>query len=870
MKSNLKSPIKISFLSSIEDRINAFDLKSPVSLSDDVWMFNTYESGVSTADFTVFDSRQLSWVKSVTIRSDDEQITVSIKTLSKILFIGIHASLTNSYRDITAALHSIKMLFYYLSENRLYQLNVDELERFLCFYLVNDMDGAEMKRVVSPPNYKSRPIITHLRKIRTTLHRYAVEGVLGTFPDSKFFNKMNLACEVMLDMTFSDYKEEGSFNYLGLKIGKHYIDHCHSFFEEHFLFTSALGATIETAYSQQTSRYRAELVSKILLGQNHSSRDGVTKLSLETKLNIEASVHNNFRNAYKKNTMLFLLFKLGSVRHFVKFIGISERYDAQEFVRCLFFVEVFGTQGGKTKKSIWAEYEAAAKVQGEHFSVSLNDFESSLKDFIVSNVPTLPGDQESLRKYLFDKTDYLLDVFSLTREAGKRNLDVICKKVRQVGALCFLGATGWRRSEFDFTFSDIKISNNHDALDNFYTPWRFHIHWLVPKTNGNSKTMREITSATYILLSQIASINNDRPEKPILGNGSFIYEASKLLWSDFIQNYNLFHDEHVDDKEQLQSIDYVKEEVQGAFPIYQLTQSPDGFKNILSQYSSGGISAENRKLLNENLPAKILELLLSPDIELTDKNIAAVKRSLLKEVKYPSPHAFRHIWAEAVLMRYRGPVGSFIRANFQHMDDRFFMAYLRDKDMKLINQNAERAFISWVSQQYADFGRDVFGETVSQLPRFIELLVGNTSVLSHDAYLNKVGSIADSCIESVKANPWGTCIRRSGTDFRAACSKNGVPHTHNASPNLCLSCTNVDITKANLRGIMVYTRQEVEACLNPNLPANLKARYLDTIKRALNVVIKLKGKSSRPSTYYKAIADFEMAQVAASNGKDEQ
>ena len=95
------------------------------------------------------------------------------------------------------------------------------------------------------------------------------------------------------------------------------------------------------------------------------------------------------------------------------------------------------------------------------------------------------------------------------------------------------------------------------------------------------------------------------------------------------------------------------------------------------------------------------------------------------------------MWAEAVLMRYRGPVGSFIRANFQHMDERFFMAYLRDKDMKLINEHAERSFISYVSQQYADLGRNAFGESVSQLPRYIELSVSKTSVISHEKYLKK-------------------------------------------------------------------------------------------------------------------------------------
>lgn len=439
----------------------------------------------------------------------------------------------------------------------------------------------------------------------------------------------------------------------------------------------------------------------------------------------------------------------------------------------------------------------------------------------------------------------------------------MCVKVHQVGTLCFLAATGWRRSELGFTFSDIKISKNNDGLDNFSTPWRFHIHWLLPKTNGMSKTMREITSTSYILLSQLACFLPKNQDGPVMGNDDFIYEASKLLWPDFVQNYVLFDEKHLVDEEHEASVQKVKREVQRTLPLYQLANKSNDLKKALSSYRSGEIPEEQRQLLEENIPQAMLDKLASPDIELTQKNVLSIKSALLRDVKYPSPHAFRHMWAEAILMRYRGPVGSFIRANFQHMDERFFMAYLRDKDMKLINEHAERSFISYVSQQYADLGRNAFGESVSQLPRYIELSVSKTSVISHEKYLKKVATVANERIESVKANPWGTCIRRAGTDFRAACSQGGIPHTHDAAPKLCLGCTNVDITKANLRGIMVYTRQEVEACLNPNLPSQLKMPYIDTIKRAVSAVKKLKAKSSNPSRYDKAIADFEEALSAA-------
>lgn len=863
MASKLQQTRSSEFLLSIEDRINALDLQESTSIDDDIWLLNLADGATSTVDFSIFDTQSF-WFNSTVIHYDNETLRILPKTLAKMLFVGIQSGVSNKRTTIIGALHSIKMLFYYLAEKKADVLGANEIEPFLCLYLLNDMDGAELEALITPHTYFNRPILTHLRKMRSTLYRYGVNGVIGELTDSELTIKMNSACEAMLDITFNDYQEGGSFNSLGLDVGKHYVDHCHLFFEKHFLFASAIEATLQAASEAQWKTSRKPLLAKILSGLTLSDENQVSRVPLNTRLHYEAFVHDIFREAYKRNAKLSLLFKLGTVSHFVKFIGLSERYDAQEFVRSLFVVEVFGPQTGKTKKSIWTEYKAAVKAQGEDFSVSIDGFEQHLRNFIDKNSLHLPTTQESLRCYLQEKTCHLFSVFSLSRVRGKHGMQSLCAKVRQVGSLCFLAATGWRRSEFGFTFSNIKISKNNDGLDNFYTPWRFHIQWLVPKTNGLSKTMREITSTSYVLLSQLACFFSNDQDEQIIGEGDFIYKASKLLWHDFVQNYVLFGENSFSAEENAASIQKVKHEVRRTFPLYQLANTSGEIKDVLNGYRSGRISKENQQLLEDNLPQAMLDKLASSDIELTPKNVLAVKNALLRDVKYPSPHAFRHIWAEAVLMRYRGPIGSFIKANLQHMDERFFMAYLRDKDMRLINEHAERSFISYVSQQYADLGRDAFGECVSQLPRYIELSVSKTSVLSHEKYLEKVSTVANERIESVKANPWGTCIRRAGTDFRAACAKSGVPHTHDASPKLCLGCTNVDITKTNLRGIMVYTRQEVEACLNPDLPSRLKIPYIDTIKRAVSVVKKLKAKSDNPAQYDKAVADFEDALAAAS------
>ena len=72
----------------------------------------------------------------------------------------------------------------------------------------------------------------------------------------------------------------------------------------------------------------------------------------------------------------------------------------------------------------------------------------------------------------------------------------------------FLALTGWRASEYGFPLASIKLSLNIEPKDNAYTPFRFHVNWVVPKTSGNTKLNREITLSSYLIAQQLHHINN--------------------------------------------------------------------------------------------------------------------------------------------------------------------------------------------------------------------------------------------------------------------------------------------------------------------------------------------------------------------------
>lgn len=68
-------------------------------------------------------------------------------------------------------------------------------------------------------------------------------------------------------------------------------------------------------------------------------------------------MHKQFFEAYISAELIVNAFKLDTINRITKESRLPERYDAQEFIRSLLFVDVFG-EHGKSKQAIWEEYQA--------------------------------------------------------------------------------------------------------------------------------------------------------------------------------------------------------------------------------------------------------------------------------------------------------------------------------------------------------------------------------------------------------------------------------------------------------------------------------------------------------------------------------
>ena len=58
-------------------------------------------------------------------------------------------------------------------------------------------------------------------------------------------------------------------------------------------------------------------------------------------------------------------------------------------------------------------------------------------------------------------------------------------------------------------------------------------------------------------------------------------------------------------------------------------------------------------------------------------------RRLVADCYYPTPHAFRHMWAEAVYRRFDGDIGWMIRSQFKHITRYMWGDYIRDKENRV-------------------------------------------------------------------------------------------------------------------------------------------------------------------------------------------
>ena len=885
-----------------------------VELIDNLWQLQT-PSQIVSLDFSIFKQDHMRFAESVTVTFGKQTLVLDLQDVAKLLWLSTVKGKSPRFRLYQSTFEFIVMVFAYINSQEFRVIDIANLSEFYGICLTQNVTSTGLVKRMSSPAYGTRFETLTLPALKKSLREFGIEGIIGSITQKACHKALDDACLSILNMTRNEYKAGGSFNFLGLDIGKHYIDHCYNLFEAHAPFITALRKTV--AWWEQKGIAHPELqlkarnkqtsvIGQVLSGRVPDKRMVVHcyNLSLDKCSFAESLIHKVFRKNYTQAIRKVTAFNVVNINKLVKALKLPKRYDAQELVRSLLFVELFD-EHDKPKQSIIDEYRSVMESDNLPWSLSFDEIETQIEVILEEVTPPLPKDAEGMRQFFQKSVASLPLSLDAHSQGGMTYFNKVSNLIEDSGVTCFVGLTGWRASEYGFPLSAIDITPNQDPLDNFYTPFRFHARWKVPKTSGETLVEREITLGSYVLAAQLAEMNNAGDIKPALymaitknqakRSEESIKAAIPAAWTNFIQHYSLFVDidrwETLKDRGKLnkndaieferlttlykfdsvnlQTLIQIKNALRQALPRTSLcleTSPQKSFGTQLALYAEGIAAPEITELFDSALSSNTKEELKSGEVLLDLAAVRFIRGEFLAGAAYPTPHALRHIWAEAVLRRYRGDVGRFIRANFKHIDERFFMAYLRNKEMKAIHQVASRQVINSVVRQQINNLQDDDRAYAGGFDRFLNKAVSITKVYTHEERMQLADKISQDRITAIKSNPWGTCLLRQGTDELAKCSVEGEPQRQNASPSLCLGCLNANVSEGNFNGIVIYTKQDVLACRNPDLPWFIKEPHVRTVNLALKRVKELRGNKANPK-YDKFIQHLEESLELAEQNK---
>lgn len=831
----------------------------------------------SRLNFDVFDKANLKMDNVATLTLNGISYQLSMKEYAKLVIVN---SITP--QSVCGVLNVYQMVVHlagFLNTQESMLLTSNNIEDFHLSYLTQSITEKGISNRLTPQVYRASYSYFNFVKKRHRLQALGVEGVFDKGLSIKIIEStLDRACQSVMGIKLAEYKVGGSFNYLGLEVGQYYVDHMRRVYEADYYYSFVC----QNAINLVSQQFNFETL------EDNSSRGKWMKVQLETiqgtfvpdkKIVQESSrTRNKINNSMKE--ALFDQYQhhfekiqsLGeqNIQELAKELGLTIRFDVIEVIRVLMLQKYYSFTSSKTPESVWNSY--LSSLDKTHIDCH------KLKNKTVTDIYAKMT--EIISKKQQDKVSFLavLSKWSLEKMVGKdARLIELTREFDRVSAAMISLVVAWlgyRKSEFGFPLNAIHIEPNLDILDNSYVPFRFKLKWIVPKTNKKTKIDREITSQCYQLAVQLSEFLQQPEGAPCLykqwgrdknkttpsKSGVYIDKRVKENWDSFVTQYQPFNE--VSELQYLSQLDEVVLSSDEKEKLHELSQEYDllsarthnllatcrevrrdlarlnctsfggckpqaRFKKSLLEYSkTGDISnTEHKKIVEEYLSEDTKAWLKSDEVNLDHKGMLDIGRELTQSVRYPSPHAFRHIWAEAVLTRYQGNVGAVIRHQFCHMDESFFMAYLRDKEPKSLVKTARiRVLNSIVDTLLIDAHK--IGQTyLGGFSRYVKKATKLTKAVTQSELLALRERIVGRVI-SIQPSYFATCLPREGAESRAKCATFGEVNPQNAKPEFCLNCTNAMITEGNLKGIWMTIQPFVKESLSENVMGFMVGQHL--------------------------------------------
>lgn len=858
------------------------------------WLFKDQNSRLVTVDFNYFASiadRYPYWSLAHSI---------DLVLLTKWMFLSY--GLTMKINTFGAYVNGLKLFWTVMAKHDLSQLTRDNCTEVLTFLLMHGLsDGNVIKGLVikSYGNFSQQINFKHFKEI---FHYHNLDLISRNVTGSFITSELKTLVPKLTDteLTYRDWLEGGSYNTLTLDHGCYYVEHCLSFFEKNYPLAIALVLThkatpaiaISSGYSKNTV---GPVLSLILQGESVEDIQPRWPTLLTTTLQkIYDSASSYFESAYRQARLEAALLQSKTLENFVIACGLESSSENIDRMRIVLWDWVRHKNKTETQ-SLLNQYQ---NISWAVFENQLNELEKYYDDQLF---PIPSRDEYQVIGLIKGDVRDAMSSYSLQLRYF----------VEKAGLTAMAALTGWRRSELGFPLLAIKRTRNNDKLDQYAFPWRYQVDWYVYKTSGKVRQLREISFNTFLIAERMQSLVNGTDEEPCLyavtrkninpyDPGTSFDKGVRRLWGHFVNHYEGF--KKMDDWSAWQALQEARRTGESLTQVDQqeldrlLTQrSAEQWtqlsidtnlkeawrrareewpriemflmgsntidkKNWLACYRNGTLRSDWHALLDTYLLSNTKNWInsLSQDELKSGYATKGVMNQLIEGTLRPSPHAFRHMWAEAVYRRFDGDAGWMIRSQFKHISQTMWLAYIRDKDNRVVHEKAKTAVISSLVRNYLkNKGKGYAG----QMHIWLRRLFNKTSVVMPEEQERLAKHIATIEIENIKASPWGYCLLKRRTKSHAKCAEMGEPMPHNASPDLCLGCIHSLMQTENVEWTLFHVASHVGVLKNPIVPAGLKVASYKLVKNVARQVSAFNPQHEALTELQEVLGEYEASRI---------
>jgi len=763
------------------------------------------------------------------------------------------------------------LLASFLIESDQSEIHKDNLYELLEFFLMNTWQKGGNHKILSPK----------------TCSAFRAQDTSDTWQVSQFKNNLSVSFDKAItaksikqnltaileslsgeELTYRDWTEGGTFNFLTLDQGKYYIEHCADFFNNNIIMATATNAVLResseivSSLGWTISSTTISYVSLALLGVPPKDIAKGRKINLLKAEELTSKIQQVYADTYGS---LYVEKQL-IIDEII--VSISKELKLRKV-----------TQLTKDKIRFCVANRESTQLNKWLYDLNPDVSLQSFKSIIKSQIGKIKKS-----KIVYPDKKFLDGIGVKSKKQNNTLLKRYTTMVRNAGITSVVALLGWRESEFGFPLSAIDIFDNKDFLDQSYMPLRYNVSWLIPKTNGTTKLNREITYSANKLLKKLALLNNSNMDKPciysVTENKQDIYQSNvpiaaaiPFMWEHFVRNYPPF--------KKLQLLEQIKnletklvngecltneeattlkcnskgkdvknyayllkdknlvttwKKVNKEFDKVNFFLTPSGTKlkiGWLYAYKTRTLPANILIMIDEALSEETKHAinLITNKSQITGTYTQQVMSELVTDCIYPTPHALRHMWAEAVYRRFDGDAGWMIRSQFKHISSSMWLAYIKNKDNRRLHDKVKVKVISSLLKNYLMKNSEGYS---GKLHVFLRRLYKNTVISTLDDFDRKIEEFAKFEFKDIKSNPWGYCILKTRQPHTAKCAQGGIPQRQNASPKLCLGCTNNLTQTTNLEHIVLNLSNDIDIVKKNSLPEAYVNSSYETLRNARN------------------------------------